>query len=1212
MLGPAHLQRVAWFHPVGTTTPVCLTQTLPPDADASILMLGCGDVRNVLFTVYSDLSTNNRRLDFTCCDIECEILARNIMLYTLIMLRSDSSIEKRIFSIYYDIMLDEDTLQILRWHATRLCYFAQSLEKWNSSNCGRYIRFMDSETLDNCRHMWDIYSTGPGTGTEFLELQSSLRHTIATAQEVQSCYMQNGKSYYGIKAFAPMAEYSPEIMALRYSYYWHRGVTKISDPPSMAPIKGDCVHMNPMFATRRPSLVMHHGTDPYRSMHMSTVFAPLAENSPLKPAMSDDIDLLYDVAVSQFKEYAEAFRKKIRNITIRVVNAEATALCHSLHCRSSFGNDHNSGWYRSTWGFEPLVLDNVRYTDPMAFDVIDTSNLADHVGCLNLISAASPLLKESHTSTLRVETAIIRDGLGPESGVDILGGHFAAISSIFGLGCMHYWTQNGNTPVFPEQALQDLPRSVFHGSSIYCRSAIEWRHMGAGNKLRMDDLELARIMAMMYVEMFGDEDPRSRTPRRHRHQQYSRASFVAAVGAIRKAVQVSNWDVVVEEVFSLVRQDCTVDFRYKEDFYLHMHLQGVYTSPRYNGVISYINQSQPGLLSQWNHIPSAICMTMVIPREKLEFVGNNFSLASLVAQVCLRTPNNRTHANYDCFQSVQMEFGRVHTTGKRYTETYSVTVQSDSENWEGTSDLIASAMIPTWKLLEHPSLQFEAAFSIRDFGDPQGTLSKELGEDLIIFSDSLSGSSIFLTQNRPHIPGPMWFSSLSARADNGRCPAVQFQPYYGEKTLAVEGVASPDLDVLVEIPARTVLIGDSILVISISAFQHIMQIPGWRGRPSGNVDLFLPMPVTSGLVGCDSLRPVYGRLKRSCYVPTLEWLFQQPNSLFPVFLDQGKPILQNLHYVNLDKLPVLDVSRKHDFGWVHNHITATLSYKEEVANHNQPMIDRLENCDVRVSFKSSLFRIFDGFIHNKDGPIPLLISNIREGRVFLVCPSAMRQDLSSKTLVLDCAVTHLNKYSLPYLRPWLDGTEPCDFKQIIVSDDELLMWKHTLPAFVERCRTWSHTSSCEYLSVQRIPLSTENMEPGIFCSCAYAFGSSSSSNKNYDIGNDQLLSCLTPRHAVRAALTLPFPTPFGPSSVDTDVAVWTEHIQPQKRPHPMDGRVRDIQWCAVCARTEDEEGVLLRSCVHCEKIWYCSGGCVDWDWYYGGHKAACHRLRSFS
>jgi Domain of unknown function (DUF4470) len=43
-----------FFYPLGNTPAVCLTQDLPPEEPASILLLGCGDVRNILFTTYSD------------------------------------------------------------------------------------------------------------------------------------------------------------------------------------------------------------------------------------------------------------------------------------------------------------------------------------------------------------------------------------------------------------------------------------------------------------------------------------------------------------------------------------------------------------------------------------------------------------------------------------------------------------------------------------------------------------------------------------------------------------------------------------------------------------------------------------------------------------------------------------------------------------------------------------------------------------------------------------------------------------------------------------------------------------------------------------------------------------------------------------------------------------------------------------------------------
>jgi Domain of unknown function (DUF4470) len=54
MLTPAIVNIVSYYYPIGNTPAVCLTQDLAPEQPANILLLGCGDVRNVLFTAYSD------------------------------------------------------------------------------------------------------------------------------------------------------------------------------------------------------------------------------------------------------------------------------------------------------------------------------------------------------------------------------------------------------------------------------------------------------------------------------------------------------------------------------------------------------------------------------------------------------------------------------------------------------------------------------------------------------------------------------------------------------------------------------------------------------------------------------------------------------------------------------------------------------------------------------------------------------------------------------------------------------------------------------------------------------------------------------------------------------------------------------------------------------------------------------------------------------
>ena len=84
------------FYLLGNTSAICLTENMPPEHDADVLLLGCGDPRHILFTVYTDTTrpatgkqlsvralcptvpdghpSGLRKLDVTCCDMEAAIL----------------------------------------------------------------------------------------------------------------------------------------------------------------------------------------------------------------------------------------------------------------------------------------------------------------------------------------------------------------------------------------------------------------------------------------------------------------------------------------------------------------------------------------------------------------------------------------------------------------------------------------------------------------------------------------------------------------------------------------------------------------------------------------------------------------------------------------------------------------------------------------------------------------------------------------------------------------------------------------------------------------------------------------------------------------------------------------------------------------------------------------------------------------------------------
>lgn len=54
MYAPVVVEIISYFYPVGNTSAVHLTRNLPIEEPADVLLLGCGDLRNILFTLYAD------------------------------------------------------------------------------------------------------------------------------------------------------------------------------------------------------------------------------------------------------------------------------------------------------------------------------------------------------------------------------------------------------------------------------------------------------------------------------------------------------------------------------------------------------------------------------------------------------------------------------------------------------------------------------------------------------------------------------------------------------------------------------------------------------------------------------------------------------------------------------------------------------------------------------------------------------------------------------------------------------------------------------------------------------------------------------------------------------------------------------------------------------------------------------------------------------
>lgn len=83
MLTPTYVNVKSFFYPIGNTPAVNLLRDYCPDEEpVEILAIGCGDVRNILFTLWSE-QHSACVFNFTACDSDPAILGKHALLRLL-------------------------------------------------------------------------------------------------------------------------------------------------------------------------------------------------------------------------------------------------------------------------------------------------------------------------------------------------------------------------------------------------------------------------------------------------------------------------------------------------------------------------------------------------------------------------------------------------------------------------------------------------------------------------------------------------------------------------------------------------------------------------------------------------------------------------------------------------------------------------------------------------------------------------------------------------------------------------------------------------------------------------------------------------------------------------------------------------------------------------------------------------------------------------
>lgn len=1103
------------------------------------------------------------------------------------------------WAAYYDLFLDEEVVQVLEDHIVELLSLSASLDKWRESRFGSKFHFSDDASLHLIRGNWSKYAEAI-KNKDSERYRSEFKTALKNSIEYKNDTAGTGSlTYWGARSAAPLGIQTlmDDELKTILDTWWAKGTTESASNSTRTP--------NPLFAVSlSASSVLHHGSNPILGFHLAAARAHLAGSSPARlpdTTESSSTSKLSASALLQFSKWADAFKELARgDLVIRFVVADAFALCHTIQHNIATGQA-TANFYRRQLSSEYLALDLTEYSDngaPMTFDIIDTSNMSDHFGDLNILVAAGPLLKDVAWATLHTET-MNKATDGNDSKFDeILCGRTKTISTLLGISPAEYWT-NATTTSNVDEYLLDV--TVAKTAPI-----IRWRffwkrntHLSgqvSGTRLRVKEDELATLIHQVYQSMFANENPMAllslsteqqlASLKRQTYPKYHRGSLVAFMKHLLQMVD-TDTKVVCKKVLAKIAGDSTLIFgsNFLQSLSLELFSQGLYSEDWLTQAIRRGDDAGP--LRMWSDIPAGVFLTIVIPRSQWISIYS----AALASRIGFAVEGSMTSpAWHNLFADVQVAFGSLETTGERGNPSFSVAVKEDKLGWAGHSPMIATFYVPTISVQLDPKNTKVALCVQNGLQNIRALKAKAaLGAELQISDSGLEDQDrVYITKDPPGQTGHPVFGSL----------------YTSQPADVVQSADSSYFSVSLDPAGRVAAITGHLDIISAEGKQlladkaavDVRQLSPFIFEVSlgdRNVvnKLHFPIPVVK-----DGSKTRIART--SAYIEIIapvanpetaqalnDWIF--PTTL-AISSSTGSPrqtipATLNISHLNLDKLPIIDASDKERLSFLTTLASWTFSIRErklrdQTVGSNQ---DGLAP-SARLNFKESVFTMFMLASGLQGGQTGLFAINhpTKGGIHMLIFVSAIRLDGASGSIVLDAAVIPftVDLIKSGQLESFLLILRTLECCTVTVDDEELLLWKKALPALVERCRNWTHTTECEYSQPgATVPLSTREGAQ-VICSCgAGKLPDNFISLPDWDTAA---------QFATRLAISPTFAVPFVEEVVDLEVlkGMATSAI------------ADSAQLCRSCGASKAKNGTALKKCMRCLKVQYCSIECQKKDW----------------
>jgi hypothetical protein len=756
---------------------------------------------------------------------------------------ADGEIPLVIWSIFYHFFLDDASLGLLLAQCRKLVQVSNDIQTWSTSKYGRFLRFCTEHSLEDIRRHWVLYLE--------METMPAREKVLLKNNFISGMKSVKYKSVHSaVNAAGPLAVKIVKLAPKHFTEFWSTGVTV-----GISPQTKTYPHLNPTFvySASGSKFNVHYGTDPIVSFHLAPIFTSIKDTQ--RPSTIGTKDLV-EGARQQFFSLCSSLKGRLSlessaNLTIRFFVGDALAFCRALHyCHDA--NITKTGIYTYPWGGSQIDFNVQDYSQcvtrraPLTFNVIDTSNLTDHLGLINILLLTVPLLRPNSSSAIYTNTLLNTDtsdsGLVSKTYADI-----PTLALFLGVAPSSYlsnFTSHSNKHSMLLSAITDsqFPQSIswkFPFSAIP-GAAYDIQISNTVVRLVCDAKKLAEFLFSVYCNIFAADsgmellkNPSLSLKKMH----YTRNSFVTLLGFV-KAKAPTNWDQIMDFFIDLIESDASLRMwlHHYQDLLCQLHLCNLFIPNTLRHTFVERLRTPQDLFHGWKDVPPVVCVVLKVPRRYIK----------ILEDMEIFTPSLECHTSGPNFlnihSSLQFVFGAIERSVPKGES--AVKIVEDHEGWKGSSDLIVTFYMPSWILLREPK---NITIGLHFHSSPctMASLRARLGMALTIYSTTLvDAEHLQLVRERPGNAGELdRLRTIASAPKSGNKNAAEVRTTVGfdksgEKasTLTMRHVitapnAQKSLSSLASVTTKPV--SDSALEVAFSGYKHLFINPyAVRGNQS--------------------------------------------------------------------------------------------------------------------------------------------------------------------------------------------------------------------------------------------------------------------------------------------------------------------------------------------------------------------------------------------